>query len=229
MDKYEISKRIENFAPLETQEDWDCSGWGVDFDGCNEIKRVMLCLTVTNDIVRQARAQNCDMIISHHPCFYVPLEWAGINIYSAHTNLDKAEGGTTDILVERIFGQNTQKTQYEYLRFINADISVPEFSELIRKISPNARIVNNFGVERLHKIAFCAGSGSEFIQSAVESGADCFVTGDLKFHKALDSSIVLYDVGHFESEILVLPVLERIVGNGVETVYAREKSPFCRI
>ena len=27
MDKYQIVKYIENFAPLEIAEDWDCSGW----------------------------------------------------------------------------------------------------------------------------------------------------------------------------------------------------------
>jgi len=229
MDKYEIAKRVENFAPLETQEDWDCSGWAVDVDGQDEIKKVMLCLTVTDDVVKQAKSQNCDMIISHHPCFRVSLDWAGINIYCAHTNLDKANGGTTDVLVEKIFGRDIPKRQDEYLRFIDAEISVSDFSDLVRKISPNARIVNNFGVERLHKIAFCAGSGSEFLQSAVESGADCLVTGDLKFHGALESLIVLYDVGHFESEIMVLPVLERLVGEGVETVYAIERSPFRQI
>ena len=46
MDKYEISRRIENFAPPELAEDWDCSGWGVDVNGQNEIHKVMLCLTL---------------------------------------------------------------------------------------------------------------------------------------------------------------------------------------
>ena len=30
LNKYEIIRKIEEFAPLETQEKWDCSGWGVD-------------------------------------------------------------------------------------------------------------------------------------------------------------------------------------------------------
>ena len=65
MDKYEIVKEIENFAPLELAESWDCSGWGVD-SPVSEVEKVMLCLTVTDDIVKQAKAQNCQMIISHH-------------------------------------------------------------------------------------------------------------------------------------------------------------------
>ena len=80
MNKYEIIKKIENFAPLETQEKWDCSGWLVETPQ-TEIKKIMLCLTVTKDVVRQAKEQNCDMIISHHPLFYVPLQWRDI-LYS---------------------------------------------------------------------------------------------------------------------------------------------------
>ena len=62
MNKYEIIKKIEAFAPLETQEKWDCSGWLVETSQ-TEIKKIMLCLTVTNDIVRQAKEQNCDLIV----------------------------------------------------------------------------------------------------------------------------------------------------------------------
>ena len=49
----------------------------------------------------------------------------------------------------------------------------------------------------------------------------------MKFHTALESPIVLFDIGHFESEILVLPVFEKIIG--LECVYADEKSPFINI
>ena len=37
---------------------------------------------------------------------------------------------------------------------------------------------------------------------------------------------MVYDIGHFESEILILPVFEEIIGNNVEIVYAKEQSPF---
>ena len=92
--------------------------------------------------------------------------------------------------------------------------------------SPNLRYVNNNGREFVRKIAFCAGSGSEFISEAKELGFDTLVTGDLKFHTALDSEIVVFDIGHFESEIIVLPELAKLIGQGVEVVYADEKSPF---
>ena len=227
MYKYEITKRIENVAPTETQEDWDCSGWAVNVEGYDNIDKAMLCLTVTNDVVRQAKEQNCDLIISHHPCFYIPLDWSGINIYCAHTNMDKAKGGTTDTIIGELGLSNYKiNVEHDFLRMIKYRTTVDVFSKLLKQISPNARLINNNNVTELNKIAFCAGSGSEFLNEAKELGADCLVTGDLKFHTAIESPIIVYDIGHFESEILVLPVFEKIIGKDVKIVYADEHSPF---
>ena len=96
MNKYELIKKIEDFAPLDTQESWDASGWIVDLEN-PEVNKVMFALTVTEDVFAQAYRQKCDLIISHHPLFYVPYNYRKINIYCAHTNLDKAKGGTTDL------------------------------------------------------------------------------------------------------------------------------------
>lgn len=238
MYKYKITERIEIFAPSETQEDWDCSGWGINIEGYDKIRKVMLCLTVTDNIVKQAKEQNCDMIISHHPLFcvnchselvsesYAPQ----INVFCAHTNLDKAQGGTTDTLIETLgLSKHKVKIGHDFLRMIDYKTTIEDFNNLLKKISPNARIINNNTVKELNKIAFCAGSGSEFINDAKDLGADCLVTGDLKFHTALDSDIVVYDIGHFESEILILPVIKKIIGSDVEIIYAKEQSPFCQI
>lgn len=227
MNKYDIIRKIENFAPVETAEPWDCVGFEVETKNV-EVSKVMLCLTVTDSVVEQARAEKCDMIISHHPLFYVPLEWADIDIYSAHTNLDKANGGTTDTLIQSLdFIQNEQDAQ-EFLRFVDFDtsISLDEFIQKLKKISPNLRYVNNKNIQYIKKSAFCAGSGSEFINTAQEYSADCLVTGDLKFHTALDAPIIVFDIGHFESEILILPVLKSIIGDEIEVIFAREQSPF---
>ena len=240
MNKYEISKRIENFAPLDTQEEWDCSGWAVDSSDINDVHKIMLCLTVTEDVIKQTLSQNCDMIVSHHPMFSINIESEllnknyepKINIYCAHTNLDRADGGTTDTLIENLIKSGLdnisqiQKSDFLRIAELNDEISIEKFNKIIKVVSAQARFVNNSGVIKFKKIAFCAGSGSEFISQACELGADCLVTGDLKFHTALDSEITVYDIGHFESEILVLPVFEKIIGNEVEFVYANEHSPF---
>ena len=115
------------------------------------------------------------------------------------------------------------------MRIIEYKTTISNFSNKLKALSPNARLVNNKNASGIQKIAFCAGSGSEFINEAKELGADCLVTGDLKFHTALDSEIVVYDIGHFESEIIVLPILEKVIGSGVQVIYAKEGSPFRQI
>lgn len=226
MNKYEIVKEIEKFAPIDTAEKWDCVGFMVETKQ-QDVSKIMLCLTPTADIVKQARQAGCDMIISHHPLFYVPLEWNDIDIYSAHTNLDKAACGTTDTLIQALnFTKND--CRHEFLRLVEFQkgIGIFDFAQNLRKISPNLRYVNNLGIKTIKCAAFCAGSGTDFIQEAKSMGADCLVTGDLKFHTALDSEIVVFDIGHFESEILVLPVLREIIGTGIEVVFSDEQSPF---
>lgn len=96
----------------------------------------MLCLTVTDDIVKQAKDQNCQMIISHHPLFFVPLAWKDINIYSAHTNMDRAEGGTTDTLIKAI-GLEKSCNIGDFTRLVTLDkeIDIKDFVNLIKKIS----------------------------------------------------------------------------------------------
>lgn len=223
MNKFEIVQKIEEFAPLNIQESWDCSGWLVETEK-TDIKKVILCLTVTQDVINQAISENCDMIISHHPLFHVPIKWKNIDIYCAHTNLDKTFGGTTDCLIEKL---NLKVSEIqEFVRFSDVDITLKDFYIKLKEVAPNLRYVNNKQTKVLRKIAFCAGSGSEFIQQSFENGADAFVTGDVKFHTALDSPIVLFDIGHFESEILVLPVFEKLIGSDIEYVYAKEESPF---
>ena len=222
MNKYEIVKRIEAAAPLETQEKWDCSGWVVDKKG-SVVNKIMFALTITKDVVKQALKEGCDMIISHHPLFEVPLEYAEINMYCAHTNFDKANGGTTDLILEQLglVGQ----IENEFVRVVDFDkeITVEELKNKLLKISPKLRYINNNNVRTIKRIGFCAGSGSEFIET---TDCDAFVTGDLKFHTAVEVDKVVFDIGHFESEIFAAEKLKEIANIGEKGVIANEKTPF---
>lgn len=221
LNKFDLVRKIENFAPLESQDDWDNSGWLV----CThkkDVSKIMLALTITDDIYSQAKEQNCDIIISHHPLFFIPLKYSDIDMYCAHTNMDKAQGGTTDTLIEKL-GLKTKRIEEEYVRIVELDepISVEIFTQKLRKISPNLRYVNNKNIAAIKTIGFCAGSGSEFINS---TNVDAFVTGDLKFHTALETQKIVFDIGHFESEIIILKKFQEILDTNV--VYAKEQSPF---
>lgn len=225
----EIVNIIETFAPLRTQEKWDCSGWLVELQG-NGIKKVLLCLSVTEKIINQALEQSCDMIISHHPLFFVPFEFnKNIPIYSAHTNLDKADGGTTDTLIEILGFKNSQKIG-DFLRLIELEqeILLDDFVRITKNTLnlKNLRIINNNNLQIIKKIAFCAGSGADFLGEAEQIGAQLFVTGDVKYHTALDSNVIIADVGHFESERPVLNTLKNLLKHKIEVVISDEKSPF---
>lgn len=219
MNKYELVSKIEKIAPLETQEDWDCSGWVVDTKD-SEVKKVMLALTITDDVVNQAKQRGCDMIVSHHPMFSVPLKYKDINIYASHTPMDKAKGGTTETLIQELGYQDFEVID-DFVRRIQTDIRVNDFRKKLEQISNNVRLINNNSVENIKKIAFCAGSGADFIEC---TDADAFVTGDLKYHTAVETNKVVFDIGHFESEILVLKRFKEVLGIDVEI--ANEKSPF---
>lgn len=218
-------------APPDTQEAWDCSGWIVDAENIIEVNKVMLALTITDDVVAQARKKKCDMIISHHPLFYVPLEYRDIQMYCAHTNLDKAKGGTTDTLIDELRLDVKFFETEEFVRYLEfkKEITLDNLLKHVKRLSKNARYVNNNKKTYIKNVAVCSGSGSEFIKDAEEKGFDAFITGDLKYHTAVDSNIIVIDMGHFESERPVLKTLKNKLQENVEIIYAKEKSPFNNI
>jgi dinuclear metal center YbgI/SA1388 family protein len=59
------------------------------------------------------------------------------------------------------------------------------------------------------KVALCGGSGASLISEAIGSGADAFVTADIKYHNFFDADdkILLVDTGHFESEKFTTEIL----------------------
>lgn len=230
MEINKIRDLIENFAPLELQESWDNSGFQIDL-GNRGVEKVLLCLSITQSIINQAVEKNCDMIISHHPLFTVPLEFnKNIPIYSAHTNLDKVDGGTTDTLIKDL-NLNDSKKIGDFIRLIELD-KEKTLDDLVLDLKvklnlQNIRVINNLNKKWVKKIAFCAGGGADLLELVAEIQADAFVTGDLKYHTALESNVIIVDVGHFESEYPVLNTLQDLLKtSGVEAIIADEKSPF---
>ena len=113
----EIFDIIESVAPLELQAEYDNSGLQVG--SLNEsVSGIMLCLDVTAQVLRQAQERGCNLVISHHPLIFKPVRRlsdsdyvssiataaikSGTTVYSAHTNLDCAEGGLNDRLASLI-------------------------------------------------------------------------------------------------------------------------------
>jgi putative NIF3 family GTP cyclohydrolase 1 type 2 len=59
------------------------------------------------------------------------------------------------------------------------------------------------------KVALCGGAGSFLIGAAVASGADFYITGDVKYHEFFDANgrLVIADIGHYESEQFTIDLL----------------------
>ena len=87
-----------------------------------------------------------------------------------------------------------------------------EFSEEIKTEAFLKLLKETFGIpaikysgntnSSIKKIAVCGGSGSFLLDKAIASGADAFVTADVKYHQFFDAeNTILYcDIGHYESE-----------------------------
>ncbi len=63
----------------------------------------------------------------------------------------------------------------------------------------------------IKKVALCGGVGSFLIQAAKSSGAQAFVTADVKYHEFFDAeqSLMIADVGHYESEFFTKELIQQ--------------------
>lgn len=85
-------------------------------------------------------------------------------------------------------------SEKEFLTFVAEKLRIKNF-RYVRGMKNNIR-----------KVAVCGGSGSEYIEDALNNNADAFITADLKYHTFQDyqDEILLIDAGHYETEIFSL-------------------------
>ena len=114
----EITSALERFAPLPLQESYDNAGLQVGLTAEQEASGALLCLDVTEDVIREAIDLGCNLIVSHHPLLFRSLKQVtertqvercvrlaiqnDIAIYAAHTNLDNAEDGVNFRIAEKL-------------------------------------------------------------------------------------------------------------------------------
>lgn len=234
----EIAEAIEAFAPLSLQEDYDNAGLQVG-DPDAEVSGVLLCLDVTEDVIEEASARSCSMVVSHHPLIFHGLKALtgadevqrlvlkalrhGIAVYSAHTNLDSAQGGVSYEMASRLGLKNVRPLipsapdAFTGLGVIGTISPTPRI-EFLRKVKDKFKVRAlrySAGAPGLvvKKVALCGGSGASFIRQSIEAGADVYITGDIRYHDftTYGSEIILADVGHFESELCAENIFSRII------------------
>lgn len=208
---YELIKQLEHFAPLELAEEWDNPGLIVG-DTKQEIKKVLVALDATLEVIDEAVEIGADIIVTHHPMLFSSVKKitnetaTGIKIrnliknnishYAMHTNLDIAFGGTNDQLA-KIAGlegvdilresceQNGKTNGLGRIGNLKNPTTFEEFSRILKQGLglANIRVVGD-GAKRIKRVALCTGSGFEFMEDAVKKGADVFITADLRYHES---------------------------------------------
>jgi len=89
-------------------------------------------------------------------------------------------------------------------------VSEADFLDLLKKAFKLSVVRHTpFRGKKVQKIALCGGSGSFLTEVAIASGADFYVTGDVKYHEFFDANgkLVIADIGHYESEQFTIDLL----------------------
>jgi len=232
---------IEQIAPPGFAAAWDNSGLQVG-DLSMSVQSVLVSLDPLASVIEEAAELGCDLVVSHHPLFFRPIKKLdlshgqgsavkaairrGIAVYSAHTSLDRAPGGVSDALAAPL--------KLKGLRPLEDTTGLPDgfgfgrIGELAKETTVSelaAKLKDALGADTIKlvgdpahsvkRVALCGGSGSELMESAHKAGADVFVTGDIKYHDALDAlslGMTVLDVGHFRSEMPVVGQLAGLLG-----------------
>lgn len=242
-----IIVKIEQFAAPELACDWDNSGWQV-FLGNMQVNRALLAITITDDILEQAIANDCNLIIAHHPLIFEKINKIStqdavsallvkaihnnIQIYSAHTNLDSCKGGVADVFA-KLLGLNNIKVLDKETglgrigEFENEKDVIKFICELKEILNiQNIKIINTSNIISVKKVAVIPGSGASYIKNIKD--IDVLITGDVKYHDALDAkNFAVIDAGHFETERPVLNHIKQLLSHlDLEILIAKEKSPW---
>ncbi len=219
MNLRQIIKKLDGIAPFETAEEWDNSGLMVGHPDA-EISRAVVALDATRAAIAFARNNHADLIITHHPLIFKPLPnldlsavlpdklatliTSGIAVVSLHTNLDAAAGGVADTLADFLGLQEVEGAgPFRTGRLASA----ADLGNWAAKIGA-ARVVD--GGRPVLRVGLCPGSGMDYWKQALDSGCDTFVTGDVRYHQALDAQEAgfnVVDLGHFGSEHLIVKPL----------------------
>lgn len=244
MKVYDIYSFLNEHYPFSLACDFDNTGLLIG-DKNTIVTKAVIALDCTSSAVEFAAQNGAELIITHHPVIFgglksVTQETAtykaiknGISVISAHTNLDVAEGGVNDALCEALGLKNTQKYICEdgfaiRLGFLKDEMSAREFAKTsAAALSANARFVDSG--KPIKTVAVCSGAGSDMLHDAIKSGADAYVSSEIKhnvFIDAAENSFTVIDLGHFATEKIIIKRLYELLNASMPEIefipYERE-------
>lgn len=237
----DIYEFLDSLSPFELQEKWDNSGLIV---GNMEDSFETLYLSMDLDLNLIEKLENNSLLITHHPLIFSGLKKVNYNTYSSkllkelikkdislismHTNIDKTH--LNRFVVEKILKYEIV-SQEDFLITCNVN---KNFDEFLKDISKKLNLKNIKYVKTksiINTAAICTGSGMSLIDNVK---ADCFLTGDIKYHDAMEAkarNISLIDIGHYESENTFNLLLEELLSeylkkNKLKAIITASQNPF---
>lgn len=243
---------IERTARPELAAAWDKSGIQIATARKN-VSRLGVFLDATPQNIQTALAGGADCLLSHHPIALKPelpakldeyheilrlLLGANVPLYAAHTSLDVNQAGPAGWLARALELQNTVVLEpvdeaYGYGQAGNLPEAM-DIGELCQKLLALLGMkdiirAGQSGSDKIRRVAICGGSGSSLLNLAEATGAEVFITGDVKYHTALSSPMPILDVGHHSIEEKMMELFSRQLAQDLpemEILFVPSISPF---
>lgn len=243
----DIFNYIDNIAPYDNAEPWDNTGVLVGSIN-KEVRRVVMSLDSCRQAVNYAKGVEADLLLTHHPIIFSPLKKieadtalyelinSDIASISAHTSFDKAIGGINDNLAELLNLKNTRHIEDTMLVVgdLEEEMSIDDFALYVAEILGTHGLRYTDTEKIIKRVAVGGGGCSEYISNAMEN-AECFVTGEIKYHEMLDAyenGYAVISAGHFETEnvpfLMLKERLEQAFAD-VEFIIAPVENPVSEI
>ena len=257
MQLYEIISIIEKIAPLSGAASWDNSGIQVASRN-SAAHSLAICLDPSPSAIRRAIQLEAQLFVSHHPLLVTPrlpsaldkfhealslLFKADMALYAAHTSLDAVMDGPAGWLAQELALHEIRVLEpcprpASPLQGFCCVGDLPDplsfdalLALLARHIKLDGASLSGLPVDGerpLKRIAYCPGSGASLVQAAAKAGADIFITGDVKYHNALDAPLPLLDIGHHPLEEEMIRRFAFVLGerlSGVHTHFLPSTNP----
>lgn len=254
MKLFEIADKIEKLCPLHFAMERDNVGLLVG-DKNKDIKKILLCCDVDEFVAKEAADLGVDLILSHHPLMFYPINHLTENtpeertlrilvkndiaLYSAHTNLDTARGGINDYLakildlgdtevVDEVLEYDGKIHGYGRKATLQNPLSLGEILEKC-KISldlDGCKFVGN-KEDMISTVVVNTGGGADIIDMCIGKGVDLVITGDIKYNvarSAYENGMKLVDIGHFDTEKIVMDFFMEFFKDFSELTLIKSKS-----
>jgi len=233
----EVYDFLDKISPFELQEKWDNSGLIVGDMG-REVSQIILSLDMDEEIIENAPKGT--LFIVHHPLIFgklTQLDFAKYpsnliekmilkkqSLIALHTNFDQTH--LNKYVFEKILGFKLDE-ENPFLCVAKGEWKYKELLTLIKnKLNlPTLKVIGK--KEVIRSIALTTGAGASLMD---EVEADCFLTGDIKYHdamKAMSENLMMVDIGHYESERFFAEILvDELKVLPILAIIANSKNPF---